>query len=102
MCQLGGQSVPTVLSSEHRVDKTTCLSGHVAMYVIALTPFTGRIPAHISTASLPWQINHAPADMYMDLLANVSRRRRISVLLLSNSLVEAIGVLQPTPLCHIA
>jgi hypothetical protein len=40
--------------------------------------------------------------MYMDLLAKVSRRRRISVLLLSYSLVEVIGVLQPTPLCHIA
>lgn len=38
----------------------------------------------------------------MDLLASVNKRRKISVLLLSNSLVEATGVLQPTPLCHIA
>jgi hypothetical protein len=43
-----------------------------------------------------------PADMYMDLLASVSSKRKISVLLLSNSFVDAIGVLQPTPLCHIA
>jgi hypothetical protein len=34
---------PTVFSSEHKVDKTTCLSGVVAIYVIALTPLTGRI-----------------------------------------------------------
>jgi hypothetical protein len=47
---VGWASVPTVFSSEHKVDRTTCLSGHVAMYVIALTPFTGRIPAQISTA----------------------------------------------------
>lgn len=40
----------TVFSSEHRTDKTTCLSGQVAIYVMALTPFTGRMPAHISTA----------------------------------------------------
>ncbi|KAH8640796.1 hypothetical protein IG631_03737 [Alternaria alternata] len=53
---------------------------------MALTPLTGS----------------TPADMYMDLLAKVSSRRRISVRLLSNSLVEATGVLQPTPLCHIA
>lgn len=44
----------------------------------------------------------ALADMYIDLLASVRSSRRISVLLLSNSLVEAMGVLQPTPLCHIA
>jgi len=53
---------------------------------MAFTPLTGN----------------TPADMYMDLLARVSSKRRISVLLLSNSLVEATGVLQPTPLCHIA
>jgi hypothetical protein len=53
---------------------------------MALTPFTGSMPA----------------DMYMDLLARVSNKRRISVLLLSNSFVDATGVLQPTPLCHIA
>lgn len=40
--------------------------------------------------------------MYMDLLARVRSRRRISVLLLSNSLVDATGVLQPTPLCQMA
>lgn len=38
----------TVLSNEHKTDRTTCLSGHVAMYVMALTPFTGRIPVRIS------------------------------------------------------
>jgi hypothetical protein len=41
-------SLRTVLSSEHKTDKTTCLSGHVAIYVIALTPFTGRMPVRIS------------------------------------------------------
>jgi UDP-N-acetylglucosamine:LPS N-acetylglucosamine transferase len=38
----------TVLSNEHKTDKTTCLSGHVAIYVMALTPFTGRMPVCIS------------------------------------------------------
>jgi hypothetical protein len=92
----------TVLSSEHKTDRTTCLSGHVAMYVMALTPFTGRIPVRVSMDEMSIGQNCAPADMYMDLLANVSNSRRISVLLLSNSFVEATGVLQPTPLCHIA
>ena len=35
-------------------------------------------------------------------LARVKRSRRISHLLLSNSLVVATAELQPTPLCHIA
>ena len=35
----------TVFSIEQSTDKTTCFSGHVAMYVMALTPFTGSIAA---------------------------------------------------------
>jgi hypothetical protein len=42
----------TVFSSEHKTDRTTCLSEHVAIYVMALTPFTGRIPAPVNTAPL--------------------------------------------------
>jgi hypothetical protein len=42
----------TVLSNEHKTDRTTCLSGQVAIYVMALTPFTGRMPAHISKATI--------------------------------------------------
>lgn len=94
--------IPTVLRSEQRSDSTTCLSGHVAMYVIALTPFTGRTPELRQHHHARLVGTNVPADMYMDLLAKVSNSRRISVLLLSNSLVEATGVLQPTPLCHIA
>lgn len=33
----------TVFSSEQSNERTTCLSGHVVMYVMALTPLTGRI-----------------------------------------------------------
>ena len=39
--------------------------------------------------------------MYIDLLVNVSNNRRISVLLLSNSLLVPMEVLQPTPLDQI-
>lgn len=39
---------PTVFSKEHRVVSTICLSEHVAMYVIALTPFTGSRPFVVS------------------------------------------------------
>lgn len=42
MC-MRGSTKPTVFSIEQRTDRTTCFSGHVAMYVIALTPFTGKI-----------------------------------------------------------
>jgi hypothetical protein len=41
-----------VFSREHKTDRTTCLSEHVAIYVMALTPFTGRIPAEVSAARL--------------------------------------------------
>src|SRR5690348_16007399 len=73
------------------------------MYVMARTPLTGR------TAVLRQHClavctcrSDIPADMYMDLLAKASSILSISVRLLSNSFVEATGVLQPTPLCHIA
>ena len=33
----------TVLSCEQRSDNTSCLSGHVVMYVMALTPLIGKI-----------------------------------------------------------
>jgi hypothetical protein len=31
----------TVFSNEHKTERTTCLSGQVAIYVMALTPRTG-------------------------------------------------------------
>jgi hypothetical protein len=39
------ESLLTVFRSEQSTDSTTCLSGQVAMYVIALTPLTGRMSA---------------------------------------------------------
>jgi hypothetical protein len=30
-----------VFSNEHKTERTTCLSGQVAIYVMALTPRTG-------------------------------------------------------------
>src|SRR5690349_17370169 len=93
----------TVFSMEQSTDRTTCFSGQVAMYVMALTPFTGSMAGSCQcNCEADGHSCGIPDDMYMDLLANASNSRKISVLLLSNSFVEAIGVLQPTPLCHIA
>lgn len=75
-----------MLSNEHKTDSTTCLSGHVQICVKARIPLCG------STFD----------DMYMLWLVMVSSRRSISLRLLSNSLVVATDVLQPTPLCQMA
>jgi hypothetical protein len=80
------QVLLTVLSKEQRTDRTTCLSGQVAIYVMALTPTTGSMFALV----------------YIALDVRVSSNRNISERLLSNSLLVPTGVLQPTPLCHIA
>lgn len=76
----------TVLSSEQSTDNTTCLSGHVQIWVKARTPFCGRVLG----------------DIYMLWLVIVMSKRSISLRLLSNSLVVATAVLQPTPLCQMA
>jgi hypothetical protein len=39
--QLTKAEVRTVLSKEQRVERTTCFSGYVVMYVNALVPLTG-------------------------------------------------------------
>lgn len=67
-----------------------------------MTPLTGRTSEYCQCNSSYSVGEHLLADMYIDLLANVNSSRSISVRLFSNSLVEATGVLQPTPLCHIA
>lgn len=86
MYTVGHETKLTVLSKEQSTDRTTCFSGQVVMYVIALIPTTGNIFALI----------------YIDLDVKVRSSRKISQRLLSNSLLVPTGVLQPTPLCHIA
>ena len=40
---------PTVFRKEQSIDSTTCLSGQVAIYVMALTPFVGRTSDNVSS-----------------------------------------------------
>ena len=72
------------------------------MNVIALTPLIGRCT---KIGKLVYRCDDlsrsSPADMYIDLLENAMSSRSTSILLLSISLVTVIGVLQPTPVCHI-
>ena len=91
----------TVLRHEHKIDSTTCLSGQVARYVSALTPFMGRTSVTINDQA-PHKVMHNLLDgMYIDLLANVRRRRTTSVRLFSRRPFVGIEALQPTPLVHI-
>lgn len=76
----------TVFNSEHRTDRTNCLSCLVAMYVIALTPCTGKICSGI----------------YMLLLIIVNSSLSTSHRLLSISRFDPSDVLHPTPLCQMA
>lgn len=41
----------TVFRSEQRTDNTTCLSGQLARYVMALTPLTGKTSVRINGLS---------------------------------------------------
>jgi hypothetical protein len=67
----------TVFNMEQRTERTTCFSGHVAMYVMALTPLTGKIAGVCQcTITMSSHGPDIPADMYMDLLVALKLLRR--------------------------
>lgn len=86
--------------SEHRTDNTICLSGHVTMYVRAFSPLTGKTSVGLLVMGHQSCISFLLACIYIDLLAIVSSNLNTSHLLLSNSLLVAMDVWQPTPLCQ--
>ena len=72
------------------------------MNVMALTPLIGKFTMHCELSNVvEYTLNSSPADMYIDLLEKAISSRNTSIRLFSISLVTFIGVLQPTPVCHI-